>query len=887
MRNKSLNFAGGAERAVHTFCDACNQIPFCGLEAHVREGRVVWVEGWRDHPNNPPCAKAYASLQEHCGPRRILRPLARTSGKGSGDPGWRAVPWDEALDMVARRLLEIRDRYGPDSVLFYAGNPKEVRLPLMRLATAFGSANYATEDSLCYKLHVLASLLTFGVIVPAYTSIRGARSLLVWGANPAASKPYMMARLLGLRARGTRFVVVDPRRTPTADKLADVHLRPMPGTDGALALGMMNVMFEEGLYDREFAGRWVHGLEELRGYASRFTPERVEELTGVPAEDLVRATRLYAGNRPGSVYLGIAAPQQSVNGTQSYRAILLLAALAGNLDAPGGLVIPTDPLLPYTTAGDEVLGPEDFLSADFVLLGRRLGMRGRRADLDRAPVWAELIPTEIQANFLPEYVEEGRIRAAIFFGLNAAAWPDRERYREAIGKLEFSVAVDHTYRPLTHDLVDVLLPAATTYEREEPFYWSGGRVYLRQRAVEPRGEARPDWEIVFELALRLGLGDQFWGGDARRAAEWILGWAGTWRSGVHGGARPIAAGAGIIDFGPREEVHRKYERGLLRRDGRPGFPTPTGKVEAWSTVLERHGFDPLPVYRGPAFGPTGDYPLVLMTALRDPLYTTGRHKESSWVRDLRPGPTVDVNPADAEPRGIGEGDEVLVVTPRGSVVARAHLTYTMRRGVVGMYPGWTDVPNADVNAVLPRVLDPISGYPDYSYVCDVRRARRVEGVPRRLGQVRGLPCLRAGVQGLEPRTRGGRVGARPGAELQVGGALRVGALSVHAGEGGAAVRPGGAGAAVREGVPHEGPRVRRGGRSLLAAGPARGGGPRQAPPQGPGNAGGLRGGEDPGGPGDARSGVPAAQGIPPDRGPKRFNAERERIARGRWIASRS
>ncbi|MGC9177570.1 MAG: molybdopterin-containing oxidoreductase family protein [Conexivisphaera sp.] len=702
-------------RTLYTFCDACNHIPFCGVGLHVEDGMPRGLSAWPGHPNGP-CAKAYATLEEQGSPLRLTHPMVRGSPKGSRDPEWRRIGWDEAYRLIAGRLREVRERYGPHSVMFYAGNPKEMRLPLSRLASAFGSANFATEDSLCYKLHVLASLLLFGAVIPAYTSLEGARSVLLWGANPATSRPYMLPELLRMRARGARFVVVDPRRTPTAERLADVHLRPLPGTDGALALGMMNVMISRGLYDREFVERWVHGFGALREYASRFTPERVEAMTRVPARDVERAAVLYASEHPGTVFLGIAAPQQSANGAQSYRAILSLAALAGNLDVPGGIALPTHPLFPYTVVGDEVLRPSDMLSLDFTLLSRKIEMWDRRADVDKAPVWAELIPTEVQANFLPEYVRDGVIRAGVFFGLNIAAWPDRTSYAAALDALEFSVAVDEFYRPWTHDHVDIVLPAATMYEREEPFASFGRKVYRRQRVLEPRGEARSDWRIIFELAVELGLGDQFWNGDTRAAMDWILGSA----AGVGYEDVPIPEGKLIPPPGPEE--FRKYERGLLRRDGRPGFPTPTGKVEVWFTVLERHGFDPLPTYREPSFRPSADYPLILMTALRDPLYTTGRHKwESSWVRDLRPYPTVDVNPEDADARRISEGDAVTVVTPRGRLMARAHLTYTMLPGVVGFYPGWSDDPRTDVNVVLPRVLDPISGYPDYTYICELRK----------------------------------------------------------------------------------------------------------------------------------------------------------------------
>ncbi len=517
-------------------------------------------------------------------------------------------------------------------------------------------------------------------------------------------------------------MVVDPRRTPTSGRLADLHLRPRPGTDGALALGIMNQLISRNHYDREFVERWVHGFDALREYASRFTPEEVERITWVPSGEVEEAAELLWGSRPETIFLGYSTLTHTTNGVQNVRAILSMMAILGNIDVPGGVVIPTRPLVPYLSMTDYPLRtPEDVMTTgiDFALMARKIEMRDRRADVDKVPVWAELVPEQIQVNFLPEYVRDGRIRAALMFGANAAMWPQYREYQEALDALEFSAAVDYFYRPWTHDHVDIVLPAATMYEREEPFAvfpaQGGWKVYRRQRVLEPRGEARSDWWIAFQIAVRLGLGDQFWNGDTRAAMDWIL------RSAAGIGYEDVPVPEGkLVPTGPEE--FRKYERGLLRRDGRPGFPTPTGKVEVWSTVLEGHGFDPLPVYVEPPFLPSADYPLILMTALRDPLYTTGRHKwESSWVRDLRPSPVVDVNPEDADARGISEGDAVTVVTPRGRLMARAHITYTMLSGVVGFYPGWSDDPRTDVNAVLPRVLDPVSGYPNYTYICELRR----------------------------------------------------------------------------------------------------------------------------------------------------------------------
>ncbi|MGC8970457.1 MAG: molybdopterin-containing oxidoreductase family protein, partial [Conexivisphaera sp.] len=454
-----------SESLAYTFCDACNQIPFCGVRARISGGRVVGLEPWEDFPNGPPCAKAYATIQEEYHPDRLLHPMIRTTPKGS-EPVWRRASWDEVLDLIARRLREVADKYGPESVLFYVGDPKEPRLAVSRLASAFGSPNFGTESSACSRAASLASQLLFGVRAWGTPPSDMTRSVIIWAMNAAWTNTHNLRRLVAAKDRGVRFLVVDPRRTPTAERLADLHLRPRPGTDGALALGIINALISGGRYDREFVERWVHGFEALREYASRFTPEEVERITWVPAGDVERAAELLWESRPGTIFLGYSTLTHTTNGVQNVRAILTIMAILGNVDVPGGIVIPTRPLVPYLSMTDYPLrSPDDFRDLDFALSQRKVELRDRRADLRYVPVWAELVPEQIQVNFLPEYVREGRIRAALLFGANATMWPQYREYQEALDALEFSAAVDYFYRPWTHDHVDVVLPAATMYER--------------------------------------------------------------------------------------------------------------------------------------------------------------------------------------------------------------------------------------------------------------------------------------------------------------------------------------------------------------------------------------------------------------------------------------
>ncbi|MDP7982147.1 MAG: molybdopterin-dependent oxidoreductase, partial [Conexivisphaerales archaeon] len=200
----------------YTFCDACNQIPFCGMKVRISDGRAIGVEGWEGFPNGPPCAKAYATLQEEYHPDRLLHPIMRTNPRGSsgGDPGWVRVPWDEALGTIARRLREVADKYGPESVLFYVGDPKEPRLAVSRLASAFGSPNFGTESSTCSRAASLASQLLLGLRAWGTPPSEHTRGVVLWAVNTAWTGTQSLRRLVAAKDRGVRFLVVDPRRTP-------------------------------------------------------------------------------------------------------------------------------------------------------------------------------------------------------------------------------------------------------------------------------------------------------------------------------------------------------------------------------------------------------------------------------------------------------------------------------------------------------------------------------------------------------------------------------------------------------------------------------------------------------------------------------------------------
>lgn len=685
---KALTAAPEGEEVKHSICDMCC-IGYCGIEVFVKDGKATRVQPWADYPNTPICSKGNSILYQLYHPDRLKYPMKRTKPKGSADAGWVRITWDEALNTIATRLNEIKQKYGPDKVVFYVGDPKEEpRPPMQRLGLAFGSPNYGTESSTCAQAMQMAAQLNGGGGLPLGPNIK---TVVIWAKNPAWSMPREMGALVDAKDRGVKIVVVDPRLTPTA-RLADIHLRPRPGTDGAVALAMANVIINEGLYDADFVRTWVHGFDEFKAYVQDFTPEKVEEISWVPAQKIVEAARLYATNKPVAWITSASPLVHHSNAVQNQRAVGALIGLTGNVTVPG--LAPS----PSTVTVPEINDPGGLFAK----------LKDLKPDKKYFPVWWQMV-SELQMNKLPEYVRDGQLKAGVFVGANFRMWPQDQEYAKAITDMEFTVGADFFMTP-TMELMDIVLPAATSLERTGPVKVAGRNVFIRTPVVEPIGESKGDREWIFALAVKMGLGEYFWNGSLEASMDWQLEKLGLKAADVMKQPKGVN-----IPPGPMTPASDK-----------PGFKTPTGKFELYSVVLEKAGYDPLPTYKEPAESPVSTpdlakkYPLVLNTGSREPMYVHSRHRNNPWLRELQPEPKLDINPKDAGARGIKHGDMVIVEGPRGSIKVRANVTELVMPGVVGMYHGWVE---ADINTVTGRNFDPISGFPSFkAELCEVRKA---------------------------------------------------------------------------------------------------------------------------------------------------------------------
>ncbi len=790
-----------AEERIHTYCAIC--MSRCGVIATVDDGRFVKVERDPEHPNGCICIKGTAAPEMVYSPDRIRQPMKRTRPKSDPDPGWAPISWEDAIEIMASRLEEIRKNHGPEAVIFGRATPagsgiQEFDPWLRRFSNAFGSPNYLTTTHLCNWHKMFGAKFTFGTPTPP-VDYANTNCILLWGFNPQATSPDVAMRISRARARGAKLIVIDPRETDLARK-ADCWLRVRPGSDAALALSMIHVLIEEGLYDEAFVRDWTNGpflvqadtntllsgtdlnaaeaqgsfvvwdenngspttYHRDRGYSERdvhpaltgsyschltgssavecrpvfdllkerasgYAPELSSDTTWVPADELRRAVRLFATERPSCLATWVGLEQHS-DSTQINRAVSCFYGLTGQFDQRGSNVLfAATPLTPMA-AGN--LLPKEMLK-------RRLG-------IEKHPLGPQKEPGNVQAEKFYDAVLDGQpypVKAAIFFGSDTLINANETvRGKKALEMLEFYVHVDIVPNA-SAAFADLLLPACTPWEHEavktlNPFLLSDPDLanwsQLRKAVVPPLHDARPDLEILFDLAERLGLGEHFFGGDVEAAWNAHLEPSGLTIQTLR--EHPVGIRSDVTT------VFQKYsqieaESGLAR-----GFPTPSGKLELYSTQLAEVGCSPLPEYSEPAESPLSvsdteqDFPLVL-TFYRQVQFVNQQHRNIPRLRRQVPEPILELHPDTAAAKGIQDGDWAIVENSTGRVRLKAKFNESLDPRVVCAPYGWwqeckelglpgyepfgSDSASGN-NLIADKRIDPISGTaPHRSSMCRV------------------------------------------------------------------------------------------------------------------------------------------------------------------------
>jgi anaerobic selenocysteine-containing dehydrogenase len=698
----------------------------CAVQIRMENDRISRIAPRKGHPQGICCPRGTHAPEIVYSPDRLLYPLKRIGPRGAGQ--FERVGWDEALDMVAERLKHLAGQYGPQSICMYTGrgtferslwellSPAGVReSSAWTLLFPFGSPNTTGVGAICYVAHgIIAPVTTWGVWdIDTFADIENSDLIVVWGDNPVTdSPPIKFNRIKAARKRGAQVIVIDHRRTEVVRATKGHWVGIRPGTDGALALGMIHVVIQEDLYDHDFVEEWTLGFDELKAYVARFTPEWVEQVTYVPAEEIRRMARALAKAK-GATLVSYTGLEYTNSGTQNIRAVLTLWALTGNLDVPGGKVIKM-PTGEFHVNQSQRLEPPEGVEP----IGK-----------SKYPIY-HLYRKEAHAMELPKAILQDDpypLRGMLIFGSSIiTSYPNPGLWRRSLAALDFLLVVD---RFLTADAMfaDLVLPAATLFETESYAIYDR-YVQLRERVIPPLGEARGDWEIATAIASRLGYGHLYSQSEEDKIRSAL--------EGTEVDLEMLRRQPEGIQLPVPEQRYRKWELGLLRRDGQPGFETPSGKFEIASSVLAKYGYDALPVYVEPQEGPIStpelaeQFPLVFNSGARIQSDFRSQHHNIPGLLKMQGQPLVTLHVRDAALRGIRTGDRVLVVSARGKVPYTAWITEDIVPGVVEANAGggspianqaWRE---CNVNELTdPDNRDPVSGFPVYkALLCDVVKA---------------------------------------------------------------------------------------------------------------------------------------------------------------------
>jgi len=650
----------GYDSVVKSHCRMCHG--GCGVLVYTKNGGAVKIAGDPDCPINHGtlCSKGIASLQVAYHPDRLTHPVRRIGPKGRGK--WERVPWDEALDALAERIIQYKERFGAESVVMGYGTGRENEAAIYRFANLLGSPNVLTAGHFCYGPRIATSIITCGSN-PIVDYDNNPKCIMVWGNNVVISNPdeYKGESFSVSLDKGAKLIAVDPRLTRIASR-ADIWLQLRPGTDTALALGMLNVIIAEELYDREFVEKYVHGWEPFVKRVREYPLTRVEEITWVPKENIRKAARLFATTKPAAIQWGVALEQQ-VNCADNNRSLMALMGITGNIDVPGGQVIFRPPRIRSVSEfGAHKKLPKE--QAAKRLGGDRFRLAGNFGIINPKCVWDAIL-------------EEKPYPVKLLFLISSNPLMTRANAREvyrALEKVEFLAVSDFFLTP-TAELADIVLPAATWLEMDYiGDFWKRHGYILPRRKVIQVEECRSDHEMLNDLAHRVGQGEYWWD-TFEGALDYILEPMGiTWQD------------LKTMDYLRGEVRYQKYKE--------KGFSTPTKKFELYSTVLEKWGYDPLPQYREVPESPFStpelykQYPYILITGMRSPGFFHTENRQVTWLRELHRDPVVEIHPETAQKEGIREGDWVVIESPRGKVRQRARIFAGIDPRVVGAQHAW-------------------------------------------------------------------------------------------------------------------------------------------------------------------------------------------------------
>ena len=662
-----------SEQTLPTTCWECSTC--CGALATVREGKVVKFGPNPDssYSKGAFCIKGIRGAPDLTySSSRLLHPLRRTGARGEGQ--WAEISWDEALDEIADRFAEVRQRYGPEAIVAATSGAAFSRSVITALMMrSIGSPNWMINQDLCGGCRAV-SARAMGLNITRGEDIANTRCALIVGRNSQMADPVEWAELKAAKKRGACLIVIDPKQTPAA-RMADLWLAPRVGTDAALALAMANVMIAEHLYDKEFVAEWCHGFDDFAERAAAMTPQDAEIVTGVPADKIAAAARMYADG-PSTLVSGHGIDAFSA-GVQTFRCYHSLVAISGNVDRQGGNLRMRTPK-GFRNYIDLLHMPEFRLDAE---------VERRTIGADQFPLWAGPKgwqtachnPTVINAMLTGE---PHPVRALYASGVNiAVTYPNTRRTIEALRSLDFYVAAGHEMTP-TAEFADIVLPKTTSLEEEDVgFMPSGPTVFLARAVVPPQGEARCELDIAVPLLQKMA--------ERQALTKHLLPWASQREFNTY-----LLGDSGIRMEDLEQTGFHQLDTAPATKQDKP-FATQTGKIELFSTAFEAHGLDPLPAHVPPVRDNLSSetrrkYPLTLVTGDREKSYHHSRFRDQPWALKVSPDPRLVMHPDTAEAMQLADGDWVQVEVLGGKGTCRLSLKVSdvTPRDVVSTGMGW-------------------------------------------------------------------------------------------------------------------------------------------------------------------------------------------------------
>lgn len=655
------------DREVYSLCEQC--VWRCGLRAKIREDKLVKLDGnpFHPHSNGMLCPRGQGGIATAYDPDRLLTPLIRKGSRGDGT--WQSVSWNDALDYVAQRMLEIKDKYGAEAMIF--SSTHNLLQPVFEnLMKAYGSPNYGTQRSLCFNAMIVANLMTFGLEEPG-RDYSQAQYIIYTGRNmlDAISNSESQA-LVAAIARGAKVVVLDPRFTKTAAKATE-WLPIKPGTDLAFHLALLHEIIYNDWYDKQFVAEYTVGFDEVKTAVADYTPDWAAPLTEIPAGTIRRIAQEFAMAAPHAFAHPNWRTSNFLNSFQTERAIAVLNGIVGNWAQPGGL---------QPAGGEEGAGLGSPAHPPYP---RITALR-----LDGVPWKYPLVPLklgvfqEIRDNILTgqPYQAHGWF---IYRQNPINALPERQKTFEAFNKMDFIVTTDIGVND-TAWFSDVVLPESSYLERYDPLAIVDNKVFIRQPAVAPLGDSKSGLWIFKELGNRLGLGDYFTYADDEDYLRQQL--------------APINVSLEELKlrgFVPMPPAAAEGEAASAAEgEGAAGsftWSTASGKIELASETLRNSGFSAVPVWEEPPQAPEGQFYLLTGKVAQHTQFATQNNK---LLHERVPTNPLWINTESAAARSIADGDEIWVESAAGKVKTVAHVTELIRPDCVYMTPGFGHVSKA-------------------------------------------------------------------------------------------------------------------------------------------------------------------------------------------------